>query len=174
MAQPEKEAVIRDVTELFRSSKSVFITDFSGLNVEKMMLLRQKCRESKVGYLVVKNTLARISAEKAGWKQIGDYFKGPSAIAFSYDDPSSPARVIREFNKIHDKPKIKVSLFEGVFYGPESMDTIAALPPKKELLARVVGGFNSPIQGLAGVLSGVLRKLVGTLEAVRSHQEKGA
>jgi large subunit ribosomal protein L10 len=174
MAKTEKEAAIREVAELFRRSKSVFVTDFSGLNVEKIMLLRKKCREAKVGYLVVKNTLARLSAEKAGWNQMGPYFKGPSAIAYSFDDPSSPARVIKEFNKTHDKPKIKVSMFEGVFYGPESMDVIASLPSRQELIAKVVGGFNNPIQGLVGTLSGLLRKLVGTIDAIRSQREKDA
>jgi large subunit ribosomal protein L10 len=174
MANTEKDAVIRDVTDIFQKAKSVFVTDFSGLNVEHTMQFRKKCRESKVGYLVVKNTLARISAEQAGWKQVGPHFKGPSAIAYSYDDPSSPARVIKEFNKTHDKPKIKVSLFEGTFYGPEHMDMIASLPSKKELLSRVVGGFNSPIQGLVGALNGLLQKLVGTLDAVKSQKEKSA
>jgi len=174
MAHNEKETVIRDVTDIFQKAKSVFITDFSGLNVEKMMRLRQRCRESKVGYLVVKNTLARLSAEKAGWKQIGPYFKGPSAIAYSFDDPSSPARVIQEFNKTNDKPKIKVSLFEGAFYGPDSMDLIASLPSKNELLARVIGGFNRPIQGLVETLSGLLGKLVRTLDAVKTQKEKSA
>jgi large subunit ribosomal protein L10 len=174
MAHTEKEAVIREVTEIFQKSKSVFVTDFSGLNVERISQLRQKCRESKVGYLVVKNTLARISAEKAGFAEIGGFFKGPSAIAYSFDDPSSPARVIKEFNKTSDKPKIKVSLFEGVFYGPEKVDLIASLPSKKELIARVVGGFNSPIQGLVGALNGILQKLVGTLDAVKTQKEKNA
>jgi large subunit ribosomal protein L10 len=153
MANTEKDAVIRDVTDIFQKAKSVFVTDFSGLNVEHTMQFRKKCRESK---------------------QVGPHFKGPSAIAYSYDDPSSPARVIKEFNKTHDKPKIKVSLFEGTFYGPEHMDMIASLPSKKELLSRVVGGFNSPIQGLVGALNGLLQKLVGTLDAVKSQKEKSA
>lgn len=172
MAHSEKETVIREVTEVFQKAKSVFITDFSGLNVENMMRLRKKCGEASVSYLVVKNTLARISAKQAGFEQIGKYFKGPSAIAYSYDDPSSPARVIKEFNRTNDKPKIKVSLFEGVFYGPENMDVIASLPSKNELIAKVIGGFNSPIQGLVSSLNGLLQKLVRTLDAVKTHKEK--
>lgn len=174
MANSEKDAVIQEVSDIFKKSKSVFVTDFSGLNVEKIMILRKKFRESKVGYLVVKNTLARISAEKAGWNQLNPHFKGPSAIAYSFEDPSSPARVIKEFTKNNDKPKIKGSIFEGVYYGPESMDQIASLPPKQELLARVVGAFNSPIQGLASRLNGILQKLVGTLDAVKTQKEKNA
>jgi large subunit ribosomal protein L10 len=174
MAQSEKETFIRELTEIFQKSKSVFVTDFSGLNVENIMRFRKKCGETRVSFLVVKNTLARISAKQAGFEQIGKYFKGPSAIAYSYDDPSSPARVIKEFNKTNNKPQIKVSLFEGVFYGPESIDVIASLPSRNELIAKVLGGLNSPIQGLVGSLHGLLQKLVRTLDAVKTHKEKSS
>jgi large subunit ribosomal protein L10 len=64
-----------------------------------------------------------------------------------------------------------MSLFEGNFYGPEKVEMIAALPTRTELVAKVLGGFNAPIQGLVGSLNGVLRKLVGTLDAVRASKE---
>ncbi len=171
MAHAEKEAVVRQVADIFKKAKSVFVTDFTGLNVEQTMALRMKFRESKVGYVVVKNTLARIAAEQAGCSDLGKYLKGPSAIAYSFDDPSSPARIIKDFTKTLDKPKIKVSLLEGEFYGPEQTDAIASMPSKKELLARVVGGFNSPIQAFAGCLHGLLAKTVRTLDAVRLQKE---
>lgn len=174
MARPEKEAVVQEVAEILENAKGVFINDFQGLNVEMISELRQKCREEKVGYRVVKNTLARLAVKQTGWDEMADYLEGPSAIAYSYDDPSAPARVITEFAKKIEKPKIKVSLFEGVFYGPDKVKEIASLPSKEVLLAKVLGSLNSPIQGFAGSLSGLLQKLVGTFDAVRESQEKNA
>ncbi len=172
MQRPEKEAAIEEVAEILENAKSIFITDFKGLSVEKISALRQKCREVSVSYKVVKNTLARIAAKKAGYNEMVDYFQGPSAIAYSYKDPSAPARVVMEFAKKEEKPKIKVSLFEGTFYGPEDALTIARLPSKQQLLAQVVGGFSAPIQGLVGGLNQIVQKLVMTVDAVRQKKEQ--
>ena len=172
MARPEKEAAVEEIAEILQKAKGVFLTDFEGLNVEMMEELRRKCREASVGYRVVKNTLARIAAKKVGWDELVNYLQGPSAIAYSFDDPSAPARVVSEFAKKAEKPKIKVSLFEGVFYGPEKIEEIASLPPKDVLLARIVGGFNAPIQGMASSLHNLLQKFIMTLDAVRNTKEK--
>lgn len=171
MARPEKIAAVEEITEILQNASGVFVTDYKGLNVEKLSDLRAKCREDAVHYVVVKNTLARIAARNAGYKELETSFRGPSAIAYSYDDPSAPARVVSEFAKKTEKPTIKVSLFEGVFYGPEKVEAIASLPSKQELIAKVVYGFNSPIQGLVGCLSGVLSQLVRTLDAVREQKQ---
>jgi large subunit ribosomal protein L10 len=172
MQRSEKETVVQDVTEIFEKAKSIFVTDYEGLTVEKISVLRQKCRASAVEYRVVKNTLAKRAADKAGKSEINPYFKGPSAIAYSFEDASAPARIIKEFFKENQKPKVRFSLFEGQFYGPEKLDEIAALPPRNVLIARVLGGFNAPIQGLVGTLSGILSKLVRTLDAVRESKSK--
>jgi large subunit ribosomal protein L10 len=172
MQRSDKETVVQDVTEIFQRAKSVFVTDFEGLTVEKINVLRRKCRASSVEYLVVKNTLAKMAAEKAGKSEINPYFKGPSAIAYSFDDASAPARIIKDFFRDNQRPKVKFTLFEGQFFGPEKLDEIAALPSRNELIARILGGFNAPIQGLVGSLNGILSKLVRTLDAVRESKAK--
>ncbi len=171
MDRPEKEQAVQEVADILTEAKGVFLTDYQGLNVEKISELRDKCREADVHYRVVKNTLARLAAKKAGWDDLVDHFQGPSAIAYSLDDPSAPARIITEFAKKAEKPTIKVSLFEGEFYGPEKIKMIAGLPSKEVLLSNMVRGLNAPIQNVVGVLSGLLRNLVGTLDAVRELKE---
>ena len=171
MARPEKEAAVAEMVEIFEKSKGVFLTDFKGLNVEMISDFRRQCREASVGYRVVKNTLARLAVKNVGWDEMTPHLEGPLAIAYSFEDPSAPARVIKEFTKKVEKPQIKVSYFEGAFYGPDRVAEIAALPSKEELLAKVVGGFNAPIQGFVGGLSGLLQKLVMTLDAVRGAKQ---
>lgn len=172
MIRSEKVAVVKEITEIFKEAKGIFVTDFKGLDVEKMGELRRRCREVSVKYIVVKNTLARIAAKNSDWNQLVEHLQGPSAIAYSYDDPSAPARVITKFAKEHEKPTIKVSIFEGSFYGPESVQEIASLPSKEILLARLVGGLSGPIQGLTGRLHGLLQKLVMTVDAVRQSKDQ--
>lgn len=174
MARPEKVAAVEEVVEIFKQSSSIFLTDFKGLDVEKISDFRRQCREASVGYLVIKNTLARLAAQEVGWEEMVEHLKGPSAIAYGGDDPSVPARIITKFAKKNEKPAIKVSYFEGVFYGPDRVKEIAELPSKDELLARVVGGFNAPIQGFVGGLSGLLQKFVRTLDAVKVSKEEEA
>ena len=173
MARPEKEAAVQEITEVLEKATSVFVTDFKGLDVEHLSEFRNNCRQASVEYRVVKNTLARIAARNAGVEEMVDHFVGPSAIAYTFDDPSSPARVISDYAKKNEKPTIKVSLFEGAFYGPDRVEDIAALPSKDELLARVVGGLNAPIQGFVSTLNGLLSKFVRTVDAVREQKENG-
>ena len=170
MIRAEKETVVKEITDIFGKAKGIFITDFHGLNVEKIGELRRKCRKVSVEYVVVKNTLAKIAARNSGLDKLEQHFQGPSAIAYSYEDPSAPARVITEFAKENKKPHIKVSIFEGIFYGPENIKEIAALPSKEVLLARMVNGFNAPIQGLTDRLQGLLQKFVMTIDAIRQNK----
>ncbi|MCD6116113.1 50S ribosomal protein L10 [bacterium] len=174
MARPEKELVVDKVVEIFQKASGVFVTDYKGLNVEQISEFRNQCRENSVEYLVVKNTLARIAAKKVGRDEMIDYFKGPSAIAYSFDNPSAPAKVITGFVKKAkvEKPSIRFSLFEGNFYGPDRVEEIAALPSKNELYALLLGGFNAPISGFVGTLSGLLQKFVGTLQAIKEDKDK--
>ncbi len=172
MARPEKELAVQEITDTFKNATSIFVTDYKGLDVEKMSEFRRNCRDASVEYKVVKNTLARMAAKNAGYDEMVEYLTGPTAIAYTFEDPSSPARVISDFTKNEDKPEIKMSLFEGVFYGPDKVEAIAKLPTKDELLAKLAGGFKSPIQGFAGALNGLLSKFVRTLDAVREEKEK--
>jgi large subunit ribosomal protein L10 len=162
------------VADILEKARGVFITDFQGLNVEKMAELRQKCREASVSYLVVKNTLARLAARKAGCEDLVAHFQGPSGLAYSYEDAVAPARVVSDFAKSEEKPTIKASLFEGIFYGPDKVQVLAALPSRNELIAKMLGGFNAPIQGLVSGLSGLIQKCVRTFDAVRQAKEEAA
>lgn len=172
MARPEKEAAVKEIADILQKANGIFVTDYQGLNVEKMQELRGKCRDSAVEYKVVKNTLARLAAKDAGYSDMIEYLEGPSALAYSYEDPSAPARVITDFAKDQEKPVIKMSVFEGTFYGPDKISVIAALPTKHELLTKLAAGFNAPLQGFAGSLHGLLRKFVSTLDAVREKKEQ--
>ena len=171
MARPEKVQVVNDLVESINQSKGIYLTDFSGLNVQEINELRKTFRESDVEYKVVKNTLARLSVQEAGYDNLLEYLTGPTAFAFSVDDPGIPARIIKEFAKKKDKPEIKAIVFEGTLLDASQAEQVANLPSREELIAKFLGTLNAPMYNLAGALQGLLRKFVGTLDAIKTQKE---
>lgn len=172
MPTPQKEEAVKEVAQSLTDAKSVFLADFTGLNVEEVNALRRSFKKSAVEYRVVKNTLARRSVKSAGCEELLEYLEGPTAMAFGMEDPVAPAKVIKEFSRTSDKVKIKACLFEGVLIGRDRVSSIADLPTKEELLGQLVGVLNAPIANLASSLNGVMSKLVFALDAVRQNKEE--
>lgn len=166
MVRPEKQLQVEEISQKLREAKSIFLTDFTGLNVEEITKLRRSFREAAVDFKVVKNTLAQLSLQEVGYEQILDYLRGPTAFAFGMGDAVAPARIILDFARRSEKPKIKAIIFEGRILDASQASVLAALPSREVLIARVVGGINSPLISLAGGLQAILRKLVGVLNAV--------
>lgn len=169
--RPEKVAAIAALSEKFSTAKSVFLTDYSGLSVADISELRKKFRESNTDYFVVKNTLARLGAKEAGKDNILQFLEGPVAVAISYEDPASPARVLSAFLKNHPKPEIKACLIEDDIYPGSEAEDIAKWATREELLAKVVGSLNSPISGLVMTLAGIQRKLLYAINAIAGKKE---
>jgi len=171
MPTAEKVAAVEKMTKQLSESKSVFLTDFTGLNVEEITELRRAFSGVQVEYKVVKNTLAKRSAKEAGCEDIVEYLNGPVAMAFGIEDPVAPAKVIKEFSKKNEKLKLKACLFEGVMFGEDKLDQIANLPTRDEVLAKVCGVLNAPIANLAFALNGVLSQFVYAINAVKEQKE---
>lgn len=172
MPTPQKEEAVKEVAQSLSDAKSVFLADFTGLNVEEANELRRSFKRSAVEYRVVKNTLARRSVESAGCEELLEYLEGPTAMAFGMEDPVAPAKVIKEFSKTSDKIKVKACLFEGVLIGTDQVSSIADLPTKEELVGQLVGMLNAPIANLASSLNSVLSKLVFAVDAVKKNKEE--
>ena len=171
----EKQEAVAQLAGKLSSAKSVFLADYSGLTVEAITLLRRNLRKSNVEFQVSKNTLARLAAQQVGYADLARHLEGPTALAYGMGDPAAPAKVITEFLKNNDKPKVKAIIFEGKYFEAKALEEIAKLPSREQLLARLLGSLNSPITGLANSLSGVMRKLAYVLNAVaESKKSAGA
>ncbi len=169
--RPEKEKAITNIKENFLKAKGVYLVDFTGMNTEIVNELRTKFRSSDVEYKVVKNTLTKIAVKDLPFKFDEKFFKLPTAIAFSYDEPFTPIRILDEFIKKYDKPRIKCSVIEEKIYDEKDTIKFSKIPSKEVLLGRMLGGFNSPITGFVGVLSGVLRNLASVLNSIKDEKE---
>ena len=158
------------LTEKLSRAKSIYFTDFLGLDVSDVTSLRKKFFESGIDYLVVKNTLLKIASLENKIELNDEIFSGSTAVAVSYDEPAEAAKIIKDFLKDHDLPSVKGILFEGSFLGSEQFDKIANLPGKDESLTKLVMMLNSPVQNLANLLSSPMVNLVNVLKGVEKNK----
>ncbi len=171
MVRPEKKQAVETLKSKFRSAKGIILADFTGLTVGEATELRRKCREAKVEYTVVKNTLARIAAREAELGELEQHFDGPIAIAMSEEDSVAPARVLAEFRRQVQKITFKAGYVEGRLFSPEEVRRIAVLPSREGLLAQVIGMVQAPMGQIVWTLEGVLRNLISILDQASNKTE---
>jgi large subunit ribosomal protein L10 len=172
MLRPEKEKVVSQLKDKLAQAKSLFLTDFTGLNVEDTTELRRNFRENKVEYKVAKNSLIRLAVQQTGFESISDHLEGPTGLVFGYDDLTVPAKVLYDFQKKKDMPKIKIFWMEGKLFGEEELKRLARLPSRKELLGQILMSVNSPMSNLVGTFHVVLRNFIGLIDALQEAKSK--
>lgn len=167
MKRTEKEEIIAEVAEIAGRAHGMFFTDFSGLTVEQATELRRDLRKSGIDYKVVKNTLIRKALEKiGGYDRVFDYLAGPTGVAFSYDDPAAPAKVIQKFSEKHKKLSLKVCVIEREVYDGSKLEEIARIPSRPELVAGILGSIQAPLAGVPSVVNAVIRELVSVIDEI--------
>jgi large subunit ribosomal protein L10 len=172
MPRPEKIDAVEKISKLFDESNSFFITDYQGLNVPDMTILRKKLRNSNVRYLVAKNTLYKLAASKSGLKDLDEHFAGPTAVAFSSEEPSVAAKLLYESYKEKELPRIKVFVVDEQVYQGVDIKRLAELPPREVLLSQVVAAVEAPLSNLVSTLDAFFTELVRTLDAL-GEKKKG-
>lgn len=170
----EKKKAVAELEEKFKASKAAVFTDYRGIQVEEATDLRRNCRDAGVEFKIVKNTLTKRAADNSGAPDISQFLDGPTAIAFSCEDPVAPAKTLKDFMKKYHKLEFKGGLIEGAVVGADAIENLAELPSKDVLVSMVLRGLNGPLTGLCGVLQGPIRKLVYALQAVQEEKEKAS
>jgi large subunit ribosomal protein L10 len=171
LKRPEKEKAVEALHEKFSRARTVLITDYRGLNMEAMNELRSQLREASVEYRVVKNTLMNRAADGTDMILLKEHFIGPCALALSYEDPVAPAKVLMKFSEDNAALELKVGIVEGKFVDSSGIKRLAKLPPQEVLLTQLLMLMNAPVANLVTVLSGVLTKFMGVLEAIKQQKE---
>ncbi len=171
MPTAEKEATVAQVSDILSRSKGVFLTDFTGLSVSTMTDLRFRLRKASSSYLVVKNRLTAIAADRAGIPGLREYLKGPTGLVFTEEDPAQPAKVLSEFSRQPLPLKIKSGVVEKSLFTALEVEQFALLPSREVLLTQVVSAIQGPLAGLAMCLQAIPQKLVGTLHALGEKRQ---
>jgi len=173
MTRSEKEQAIASLQEKFARAQGMFFTDFTGISVEKITVLRSEFRKAGIEYLVVKNTLAKKALEQVGgYETVYPTLKGATAIAFAYADAAAPAKILQKFKEKNEKLISKLCVLEGQVYEGAKLPELAKIPSRPELIASILGSLDAPVSGIVGTLNAVMRELVGTIEAI--EQQKAA
>ncbi len=171
MLREEKSEHVARIKELFESSNAFFLTDYQGLNVPDITILRKNLREANVKFTVAKNTLFRLAAKDAGVEGLEEYLEGPTAIAFAADDPSVAAKILYESHKKTELPRFKVFMVEGQLHQADEVRALAELPPRDVLLSQVVASVEAPLTELVGTIDGFFREIVGLVDAVADQKK---
>ena len=172
MPTTEKIDQVGQLAETLNSVKAVYLADFTGLDVASVTQLRRELRQASVGYVVVKNRLAKRAAAEAGMEGLEEFFAGPTAIAYSETDPLEPAKILQKFIDGGGQLTLKSGFVDGQIVSSDQIQALASLPSREELYSKVVGGIQAPLYGFAAVLNGLLRNLVGALAALE-EQKRG-
>ena len=162
---PNKKNIeeVKELSKTLSKATAVYFTEYHGLSVSDMTRLRSEFFKVEVDYRVAKNTLIKLAAKENDIGGIDTLLKGSTAMAISYDEPVSPAKVIKEFNKENDLPTVKGILFEGEFMPGDQFSRLADLPSKDELLGKFVGMLNGPMQKLVSTLNAPAQNVLGVL-----------
>lgn len=168
LTKEQKATHIDSITEKLEGASAVYLTNYSGLTVEKVNDLRVRFRKAGVEYRVLKNTLVRKSMEGlGGYEDLFDHLHGPTAFAFS-EEPAAPARVIRDYLKDtkSELPEFKAAYVDGAIYAGDSLEALANLKSKDELIGDVIGLLLSPMTNVVGALQAQGGNIVGALKTI--------
>ena len=170
LTRSQKEALVLEVTEKIKESKSLVFVDFQGLSVTDTQLVKKELRVAGVQYKVLKKRLFALAAQNAGVEMDASKLSGQFAVAFSMEDEIAGAKILHNFMKTHESMLLNGGVLEGKELSSEEVISLAKMPSKQELLAKVVGSMNAPLSGLVQVLSGNTRGLVVALKAIADQK----
>jgi large subunit ribosomal protein L10 len=173
MPTDEKRQAVAELADLLRNSSAMAVADYRGLKVSDMQIVRKSLRDAGVQLHVAKNRLLKIAADEAGTEELKPMLTGPTALATISGDEAALAKALQEAFR----PYNRVVTMRGGMLGSRAIDAaqltrLASLPPREVLLAKLAGGMAAPISGMAGVLAGNLRNLVGVLSAVADKKRE--
>jgi len=148
----EKRQILEATTESIRDVHGLYLADFSGMSVQKLSLLRKKCREQRVEFRVIKNTLLKRAFNGCGITDLDPYLAGPTGLVFSPRSEMAPAKILVDFAKEHEKPRLKAAVVNGRLFDEKAIVALALLPSREVLMAQLLATMIAPMtQFLAAV-----------------------
>jgi large subunit ribosomal protein L10 len=173
MKRSVKEAFVVEFRERLDRAPVLYLTDFTGLDVKAMTVLRQKLKESGAEYLVAKNRLIHLALAETEFPDLSGALTGPTGLVFGYEDAVGPAKALTDFAKDHgDRPVFKLGVLDNAVLTPAQIDRLAKLPPREQLLAALAAVMQAPLAALAGALEAKLQEMAGLLDAYHAKKQE--
>jgi large subunit ribosomal protein L10 len=165
MPTEKKEKVVDEIEQIMAKSTIIVLSDYRGVKAPQLTTLRRRIKASNGEMVVVKNTLARLAARKAGKEALEKSLEGPTAITFGFGDVAGPVKVLAAAQTEMEGFNVKGGLLGGTLYPKEQILTLATLPSRDVLIGRVLGQMNAPVTRLVGVLASPVRGIMGVIQA---------
>ncbi len=150
----EKQAVVAEVSAQVAKAQTIVLAEYRGIKVGDITILRANARKTGVYFHVLKNTLARRAVQGTSFESLADQMVGPLVYSISADAVAA-AKVVQEFAKTNDKLVVKAGSFNGRLLDAAGVNALASIPSREVLLAQICGLLQSPVSGLARVLSAI-------------------
>ena len=166
----EKKAVVAEISTQVATAQAIVVAEYRGLEVGDMTVLRAKARSAGVYFRVLKNTLARRAVAETPFADLAPHMVGPLAYGIS-SDPVAVAKVLNDFAKANNKFVIKAGAMANQVMTSKEVASLASMPSREELLAKLLGTMQAPITKFVQTLNEVPTKFVRGVAAVRDQKQ---
>ena len=174
MRRSIKETYVQALHEKCAQADAAFLGVNGGLTVAELSKLRSELRDKSILLKVAKNTLLRQASAGTAVESLKKYFKGSTLLILSRKDPVAPSKALKEFLKNNKKFSLKAAMLEGKEITLKQWESLAELPGKPELTARLLGAMTAPVSNFLGFRQSLIGGFLGTLTALKEKMEKGA
>lgn len=172
MPTPQKEAILKDTQTRIADVRGLYLADFTGMTVQSLSLLRKRCREQGVQFRVIKNTLLKRAFNERGIQELDAHLAGPTGLVFSPINEMAPAKILADFAKEFEKPRVKAAVVDGRLYDTKAIATLAKLPSREVLLSQLIGTFVAPMSSFLGAINALLATPANMADALAKEKSK--
>ena len=170
MDRNEKKKIVADLHQRLGKAYGTFLIDYQGLNVDDLTKLRHRLREEDIEFQVVKNRLLLIASQDTEADVLKNFFAGPCALAITYDDVVTPAKVLTKFMQEYKALEIKIGQINGKIIELSAIKKLAQLPSREVLLSKLLFSLSSVHTSFVRLLCEMPRRLINVLEAIKRQK----
>ena len=174
MPTPQKEAILKDTQTRIADVRGIYLADFSGMTVLSLSLLRKRCREQGVQFRVIKNTLLKRAFNERGIKELDAHLVGPTGLVFSPVSEMAPAKILSDFAKEFEKPRLKAAVVDGRLYDSKAIAVLAKLPSREVLLSQLLSTFIAPMTTFLAAVDATLRLPAVMADVLERERQKAS
>lgn len=171
MDRAGKEQLVQGVADKVNQSTAFFLTEYRGMKVSEMTLLRQELRKVESDLQVIKNRLIKRAIDGNSIAGLEEHLKGPTAVAFVKEDAVGAAKVLTKYADEFEPFTLRAGVLRGELIGLDQIKALSKLPSKEELYAKLLATLLAPVTNVVRALNAVPTKVVQVLAAIKDTKE---